>query len=398
MKRNLFVFLTLAVCQMAYTQTRNASTLWYEKPAKKWEEALPIGNGRLGAMVFGRINEETLQLNEQTLWTGGPEDLNPQTESPKYLPLVREALFAGNYGDAVKNMRKMQGHNCQMYQPLGDVVIYQQTDGEVTNYWRELDLTNARISTHFNVGNATFSREIFSSAPDQVMVLKLTTNTKGALNVGINVRHELKFEKNIVDQNEMVLKGKARIYSDNRRAPRPFIYDDSVGCKGMRFQFRVRVLVTDGMVTSDSILRISNATEAVVLISAATSFNGFDKCPVKDGKNEETEAKKYLDMASSKTFDQLYSAHIADFQKYYNRVNLSITNNPVNDKPTDVRLANYKKGADDPSLEMLYFNFGRYLLISSSRPGGFPANLQGIWNGNIRPSWGSNFTKTSTCK
>jgi alpha-L-fucosidase 2 len=337
MKLLLLFFALQIFGVLVYAQPKNTSTLWYLKPAKIWEEALPIGNGRLGAMVFGRIKEETLQLNEQTLWTGGPEDLNPQTEAPKYLPLVREALFAGNYGEAIKNMRKIQGHNCQMYQPLGDVEIYQNIEDETSSYYRDLDLTNAIATTRFSVNGTTFTREVFSSAPDQVIVLRLSSSTKGSLNFGLNVRHELKYEKVIASQNEIVLKGKARITSDSRRAPLPIIYNDSLECKGMRFQFRVRVVSTDGKVSADSMINISNATEAVVLISAATSFNGFDKCPVKEGKDEELEAKKYLESATNKTFDQLYTAHYTDFQKFYNRVTLSLTDKPVNDKPTDVR-------------------------------------------------------------
>ncbi|GAT62338.1 glycoside hydrolase family 95 protein [Paludibacter jiangxiensis] len=375
-----------------FSQPKNSSTLWYTNPAKIWDEALPIGNGRLGAMVFGRAAEETIQLNEQTLWTGGPVDLNAKTEAPAYLPKVREALFAGNFDEAVKTMRKMQGSNCQMYQPLGDLVIRQKFDGEPLNLYRDLDLTRAVATTRFTANGTTFTREIFSSAPDQVIVLHLTADKSGMLNVSLNVRHELKYQKEFPSRNEMVLKGKARIYSDTRRAPLPIIYEDSLGQKGMRYQFRAKVVSTDGQVSTDSVLNIIGATDAVILVSAATSFNGYDKFPVSEGKNEEAVACAYLEKASQKSFSQLLADHLTDFQHYYNRVELSLTPNPVNDKPTDVRLANYKKGADDPSLEMLYFNFGRYLLISSSRPGGLPANLQGIWNGNIRPSWGSNFT------
>lgn len=384
--------LTITSIFSVFSQPKNASTLWYNRPAKIWEEALPIGNGRLGAMVFGRAAEETIQLNEQTLWTGGPVDLNAKTDAPSYLPKVRAALFAGNYDEAAKNMRKMQGNNCQMYQPLGDLVIRQKFDGEPVNLYRDLDLTRAVATTRFMANGTTFTREIFSSAPDQVIVLHLTADKKGMLNVSLNVRHELKYQKEFTTKNEIVLKGKARIYSDTRRAPLPLVYEDSLGQKGMRYQFRAKVLATDGKVSTDSLLNISGATEAIVLVSGATSFNGYDKFPVSEGKDEEAIASAYLDKALSKSYSQLLTAHLADFQRFYNRVELSLTPNPVNDQPTDVRLANYKKEANDPLLEMMYFNFGRYLLISSSRPGGLPANLQGIWNGNIRPSWGSNFT------
>jgi len=393
--RTLFIIsamvLTIGMNVSAQKPT-NASTLWYAQPAKVWDEALPIGNGRLGAMIFGRVTEETLQLNEQSLWTGGPVNPNPNPEAPGYLPIVRKALFEGNYGDAVKNMRKMQGDNCQMYQPLGDLIIKQPFAGKISNQYRDLDLTNAIATTSFTVDGVNYTREMFSSAPDQVMVLRLKASVKGKLNCSLISRHELSFKREFASNREMVLKGKARITSDSRRAPKPIIFEDEANCKGMRFQFRVKVISTDGKVTNDSAINISNATEAVVLISAATSFNGFDKCPVTDGKNENAIALNYLNAASKKTFSELKVSHITDFQKFYKRVQLSITDNPTNNKPTDQRLADYKNGADDPSLEMLYFNFGRYLLISSSRPGGLPANLQGIWNGNIRPSWGSNYT------
>jgi alpha-L-fucosidase 2 len=370
----------------------NTLTLWYTKPAKVWEEALPIGNGRLGAMIFGRVSEETLQLNEQSLWTGGPVNQNPNPEALTYLPIVRKALFEGNYIDAVKGMRKMQGNNCQMYQPLGDLIIKQPFDGQITGQYRDLDLTNAIATTRFWVNGVEYTREMFSSAPDQVMVLRLKVSVKGKLNCSLISRHELSYKREFASKNEMVLKGKSRIFSDTRRAPKPIIYEDSANCGGMRFQFRVKVISTDGKVTNDSAINISKATEAVILISAATSFNGFDKCPDSDGKDEEASAISYMEAASKKKYTQLKATHIADYQKLFNRVELSITNKPSNDKPTDERLSDYKIGVDDPSLEMLYFNFGRYLLISSSRPGGLPANLQGIWNGNIRPSWGSNYT------
>ncbi len=370
----------------------NASTLWYTRPAKNWDEALPLGNGRLGVMVFGRVDQELLQLNEQSLWTGGPVNPDPNPKAPDFLPLVRKALFSNNYGEATKLLRKMQGNNSQMYQPLGDLIINQPFKDSVSAYYRDLDLTKALATTRFKVDGVVYSREIFSSAPDQVIVLKLTSSEKKKLNFSLTSRNELKYSQKITADDEMILYGNARITSDSRRAPKPLIYEDSAKCKGMRYQFRVKIVSTDGRVATDSMLHVYDASEAVILISAATSFNGFDKCPVKDGKDEQAIAQKYMDAASHKTFDQLLKAHITDYENLYNRVQLSITEKPINTKPTDERLSEYKKGTDDPSLEMLYFNFGRYLLISSSRPGGYPANLQGIWNANIRPSWNSNYT------
>ena len=163
-------------------QQKTDLSLWYTKPAKDWNEALPVGNGRLGAMVFGRVEDELIQLNEQTLWTGGPVDPNPNPEAPKYLPMVREALFKDSIGQAVRLLQKMQGPNTNMYQPLGDIKIHQTLSGKAENYYRELDIANAITTTGFQVGDTEFLRELFVTAADQVMVLRFTTSRKAALN------------------------------------------------------------------------------------------------------------------------------------------------------------------------------------------------------------------------
>ncbi|MCJ8165954.1 glycoside hydrolase family 95 protein [Pontibacter sp. E15-1] len=367
--------------------------LWYSQPAKDWNEALPIGNGRLGAMIFGRPGNELIQLNEETLWTGGPVDLNPNPEAPQYLQPVREELYKDNIGEAVRLLRKMQGPDTEMYQPLGDLRLNQTYDGTPTNYYRDLNIDEATATTRFTAGGVTYTREMFASAPDQVMVIRLKADKAKALNFTVGVNHELAFQRQITSDNELVLKGKARITNDENRRPKPLVYTDSLHCKGMRFQFRVKAVSPDGtVITSDSVLTISNATEAVLYISGATSFNGYDKCPDSEGKDEAKLATDYLRAAEPKGFDALKKAHVQDYQQFFNRVSLSLANQAGSDMPTDKRLAAYQKGQADPYLEELYFQFGRYLLISSSRPGGIPANLQGIWNQNIRPPWRSNFT------
>ncbi len=375
-----------------YSQQKSL-VLWYNQPAKDWNEALPIGNGRLGAMIFGRPAEELIQLNEQTLWTGGPVDPNPNPDAPKYLQPVRDALFKDSIGQAVRLLRKMQGPNTEMYQPLGDIIIKQHYKGEATKYYRDLNISNATSTTRFTANGVEYTREMFSSAPQQVIIIRLKASKPKTLNFTVGVNHELKFDKHVTDAKEIVLKGKARITNDERRAPKPFIYEDSAHCDGMRFQFRIKAVSPDGTITNDdSSLIISNATEALLYVSAATSFNGFDKCPDKDGKDEEKIAAQYLQSALKKNYNQLFSEHVRDYQNYFNRVTFSITSDPAPNLATDARLDEYKKGKDDPALEEMYFQFGRYLLISSSRPGGMPANLQGIWNKEIRPSWRSNYT------
>ena len=389
MKRLLFLLL---IAQSSFAQQKTL-VLWYSQPAKDWNEALPIGNGRLGAMIFGRAGDELIQLNEQTLWTGGPVNPNPNPDAPKYLQPVRNALFKDSIGQAVKLLRKMQGPNTEMYQPLGDIILKQQLNGEVSNYYRDLNISNATATTRFTVNGVEYTREMFSSAPDQVIIIRLKASQLKALSFSVGVNHELKFSRMITSDNELVLKGKARITNDERRNPKPFIYEDSLHQDGMRFQFRIKAVTKDGVVShTDSILTISNATEVLLYVSAATSYNGFDKYPDKDGKDEEKIAKQFLQASLKKDYKQLLDAHVKDYQKYFNRVVLSLTDKSADDQPTDKRLTDYRTAGNDRGLEELYFQFGRYLLISSSRPGGIPANLQGIWNKEIRPSWRSNYT------
>ena len=389
MKRLLFLLL---IAQSSFAQQKTL-VLWYSQPAKDWNEALPIGNGRLGAMIFGRAGDELIQLNEQTLWTGGPVNPNPNPDAPKYLQSVRNALFKDSIGQAIKLLRKMQGPNTEMYQPLGDIILKQQLNGEVSNFYRDLNISNATATTRFTVNGVEYTREMFSSAPDQVIIIRLKASQPKALSFSVGVNHELKFSRMITSDNELVLKGKARITNDERRNPKPFIYEDSLHQDGMRFQFRIKAVTKDGVVShTDSILTISNATEVLLYVSAATSYNGFDKYPDKDGKDEEKIAKQFLQTSLKKDYKQLLDAHVKDYQKYFNRVVLSLTDKSADDQPTDKRLTDYRTTGNDRGLEELYFQFGRYLLISSSRPGGIPANLQGIWNKEIRPSWRSNYT------
>ena len=392
MKKYVCLFVIALTTVSSFAQ-KKLNTLWYTKPAKNWNEALPLGNGRLGAMVFGGVQNELIQLNEQTLWTGGPVDLNPNPEAPKYLPLVREALFADSIAKAVKLLQKIQGPNTNMYQPLGNITLQQQITGTPTNYRRDLNIANAVAGTSFTVDGVTYTRQLFVSAPDQVIVIKLQASKAKALNFTVGVNHELQYTKTVAAGKELVLKGKARIYSDEGRFKRPIVFEDDKQCNGMRFQFRIKAVAPGGTITNtDSTLTVSNATEAILYVSGATSFNGYDKCPDSDGKDEQAEAIKHLHKALPKPYAALLASHIKDYQSYFNRLNLTLGNQPQDNIPTDERLDAYKKGNGDAGLENLYFDFGRYLLISCSRPGGMPANLQGIWNNNIRPPWRSNYT------
>jgi alpha-L-fucosidase 2 len=393
-RNHLLASILLCICfSNAIAQSKKEKILWYRQPAKDWNEALPLGNGRLGAMDFGGVKEGLIQLNEATLWTGGPVDHNPNPDAPNYLQPVRNALFRDSIGEAMQLLRKIQGPDTQMFQPLGDIVIRQPFTGEITNYYHDLNISNATSTTKFTVNGVDYTREIFSSNPDQVIVIRLRAGKPNALNFSIDVQHELQYQKTVTTGNELVLKGKARITNDEKRKAKPFIYADNTACNGMRFQFRVKAVNNDGKLAhTDTSLIITGATEVILYVSAATSFNGFDKCPDSDGKDENRIAKAYVDAAIKKTYAQLLQAHTKDHKKYFDRVDVSLGVTNADNLPTDARLDAYKKGTADIGLEELYFQFGRYLLIAASRAGSPPANLQGIWNKEIRPPWRSNYT------
>lgn len=374
--------------------------LWYNKPAKIWTDALPIGNGRLGAMVFGGVKRELIQLNEATLWSGGPVRTNVNPDAYASLLLAREALFKEeDYAKAYNYAKKMQGYYSDSYLPLGDLAITQDLKDTVTTaYYRDLNIKDAVSTTRFTINGVTYTRQIISSAPNQVIVIHLTASKVGQLNFKVGASSLLKYHTVAVAANEIALKGKAPAHDapNYTDAANPVAYDDSAGCKGMRFELQVKALSKDGRISADtSGITIKNATDVTLFLSAATSFNGFNKCPVTEGKDEHKIAAQYLKNAAAKNWQTLLNRHYADYHHYFNRVAFKLAT-PVDNSnaklPTDERLVSYTKGAKDPELETLYFQYGRYLLISSSRTSGVPANLQGIWNKELRPPWSSNYT------
>ncbi|GAA4912401.1 glycoside hydrolase family 95 protein [Mucilaginibacter defluvii] len=372
--------------------------LWYDKPAAVWTEALPVGNGRLGAMVFGNPENELLQLNEGTLWSGGPVKPSLNPEASKYLPIVREAILNGEYQKALELCKKMQGPYSQSYLPLGDLNIKQDLGSEAVNgYYRDLDISKAISTTKFSVDNVNYTREVFSSAADQVIVIRIKADKPGKLNLSVNTKSKLKATNSVTGDKIYILSGQAPTnvepnYIDSKNA---ISYSPENGCGGMRFRLLVKAINKGGEVSAtENGIQVKDANEVVFLLSAATSFNGFDKCPDTNGKDEQKISMGYLNKAALKSYESLLNAHIADYQKYFNRVKLNLGSDDagLRSNPTDKRLELYAKGGHDTGLEALYFHYGRYLLISSSRPGSAAANLQGIWNKDLRPAWSSNYT------
>jgi alpha-L-fucosidase 2 len=374
--------------------------LWYTKPAKVWTEALPVGNGRLGAMVFGAVQEELIQLNEGSLWTGGPVRTNVNPGAYANLQIVRDALLKEeNYAKAYEYTKKMQGYYSSSYLPLADLRIRQSfTDAAVSNYYRDLNIDDAVANTQFTIDGVEYTRQVFCSAPQQVIVIRFTASQPGKLNFTAGIGGLLQYHKAVVSNSELSVRGKAAshiepsyVSSDNPTAP-----DDTTGCRGMRFEMRLKAVHRDGTVATDTAgIQVKNATEVVLFFSAATSFNGFDKCPDAQGKDESKIAAGYLNAAIKKTWPALLAAHMADYHRYFNRVSFTLAAPVINTNaalPTDERLLGYTEGAVDPGFETLYFQYGRYLLLACSRPGGVPANLQGIWNKELRPPWSANYT------
>jgi len=372
----------------------NLLKLWYNAPAEYFINALPLGNGRLAAMVYGRPEQEIINLNEETLWTGGPVNPNPNPGAKLYIDSVRKAIEEKNYVLADQLSRKMQGYFSQSYVPAGNLLLKQKLEGAVSNYYRDLNLETAVSTTRFTSGGITYTRECFVSAPDQVVVVHLTTDKKRSLNFNVSTDNQLK-SKIFNNGGELITSGRVPSHADPtyiNTSDQPVQWDDT--CKGMRFQQRIKILQNDGVQkNTGNEIQITNASNVTLVVSIASSFNGFDKCPVTQGRDEVALAASYLTRLGSVDYNTLKNRHISDYSRYFNRLKFVIEGNKSTEQmPTDERLKRYKTDKTDHGLETLLYQYGRYLLISGSRPGGVAANLQGKWNVDLRPAWSCNYT------
>jgi len=377
----------------AVEDARTPLSLWYGKPAAKWLEALPVGNGRLGGMIYGGVPDERIQLNEDTLWSGAPTNWdNPQAR--EVLPEIRRLIFAGKYAEAHQLGKKMMGPYTQSYLPMGNLYVRFDHGEAYEGYRRELSLDTAIATVSYSSKGVRYTREIFASHPDQVIVIHLTASRPGSLNFSAGLDSKLRF-RTFARSDTLVLRGKAPMHVDPSYYNRenPVRYAESDTGEGMNFECRLRAITVGGTkAISGSGVSVRAADEATLLLSAATSFNGFDRSPGLQGKDPGPISSGYLSAAAGKSYEQLRRTHVEDHQALFRRVELELGEAPAGaaDLPTDERVARF--GANDPQLVSLHFQYGRYLLISSSRPGTQPPNLQGIWNDEIRPPWSSNWT------
>jgi alpha-L-fucosidase 2 len=371
--------------------------LWYDKPAAAFEEALPLGNGRTGAMLFGGPSSDRFLLNDSTLWTGGPVDPAMNPDAITWLPKVREALFKGDYKTADTLTRKLQGRFSQSYAPLGDLYIDAPglAAADVTGYQRQLDLATATARTTVTAGPVAFTREAFVSYPDKLLVIRLSSSVPGRLAASLRFTSQLRHETAVTGEGDLLLAGRAPVHAEPQyrgNIKNPIVYDEGPNPRGTRFAARARVLQTDGtVVRGTGALAIEGATSAVIAVAIDTSFAGFDREPG-EGPDPVRATRDRLSGVSGRTYQSLSQAHVQDAGALFNRVTLDLGRSPQDGKPTDVRLREYAAGVPDPGLEALYFQFGRYLLVAGSRPGSPALNLQGLWNPHMRPPWSSNYT------
>ena len=352
--------------------------LWYNKPAYAFEESLPLGNGKLGALVYGGANNDSIQLNDITLWTGVPVNPNEGGEAYKWIPKIREALFKEDYKTADSLQHYVQGHNSEFYQPLGMINIKDCNQGEFADYYRELSLDNSLATVHYRRNGIQYTKEYFASHPDKMIAIKLSASQKRSINSDISltslIPHQVKASRGQLTMTGHVLGDEAN---------------------STHYCAILQVKNTDGKVwASDSVLHLKDVSEAIIYLVNETSYNGFDKHPVKEGapyiENVTDEAWHLANF----TYEEFKQRHIADYKKLFDRVSLNLKGAKFDaTRPTDKQLLAYSDNHENnPYLEQLYFQYGRYLLISSSRTKGVPANLQGLWAPALRSPWRGNYT------
>jgi alpha-L-fucosidase 2 len=419
MKQLFFSILAILCFTACQKEENTAVSLWYDEPGNSWYEALPIGNGRLGAMVFGKVEDEILQLNDNTLYSGEPatawKDMDITTSYDQVVSMLRSGKYTETTDFLLKNWL---GRMHQNYQPLGDWHLVNHTEGEITDYKRELDIARSVLRISYKQNGVGYTREIFASHPDNVIVMRLHSDRKEGLDVTTSLSSVHPTARQQASSDGLVsMSGQMPGYAERRtleqiegwgfqsKHPELFnadgsrkfdkqaLYGDEINGMGTFFETRIRAIAPKARMTADDKgLRISGADEIVFVLSSASSFNGFDKSPSREGVNAAKIADEVLNKAVTQKYDRLKTRHIEDYRSLYSRVSFEMPVTPEQAAlSTDERIRRYAETPDN-GLVTLLFHYGRYLMISGSRPGGQPLNLQGIWNDQVIPPWAGGYT------
>ena len=371
--KQLFLVVALFFCAFCHVYSQHPMRLWYDRPAQYFEESLPIGNGRLGALIYGGTDSCLIYLNDITLWTGKPVDRNEGAGAAQWIPQIREALFKEDYARADSLQLHVEGHNSAYYQPLGTLLIEDLNGGSMSGYRRTLSLDSAVVSDRYVRDGRTVTRDYFASAPDSLIAIRLTGVVNIRLSLTAQVPHKVKAKGNQLTQT-----------------------GHAVGDPMESVHFCTILQANNkggSIMASDSSLTIRDAQEVVIYIVNRTSYNGFDHHPVREGAPYLEKAIDDIWHTKNYTYQDFLQRHINDYRQYYDRLQLRLGAPTLSvdglNVPTD-RLLGEK--LDDNYLETLYFQYGRYLLISSSRTKGVPANLQGLWTPHLWSPWRGNYT------
>lgn len=384
----ILLLIITAACSGNGPSGKAVNAFW-NQPAASWYEAVPIGNGLLGGMVYGGISSDTVKLNEATLWSGEPVDKQNYT-AHKYLQQIRNLLAADQTIEAQKLIDStLLGPYNECYLPMGDLIMNWEPGGQTDNYRRELNLNSGVVRVEYQHNNSLISREVFASFPDQIIAIRISAKQKGMISFSARLTSMLKNEVTI-QGNEYILNGQAPLHAyPHYMGKLDPVYEDG---HGMKFQIRMLIRTQGGSVQEgEGQLAVHGADEVEILLTGCTSYNGFEKNPFTQGRDFTTICVNRIDKVRNVSFKELKNRHIKDFSGLFDRVSLDLGKSPADTLPTDVRIRNYQPGGD-PGLTALYYQFGRYLLISCSRPGGQPSNLQGIWSNDLQPAWSANWT------
>ncbi|WP_148091969.1 glycoside hydrolase family 95 protein, partial [Paenibacillus sp. 598K] len=366
--------------------------LWYRQPADEWVEALPVGNGRLGGMVYGGSKRERIALNEDTLWSGTKR--GPEREEPiRYLEESRRLIFEGRYSEAQEIIEQhMLGPAGHAFQAMGDLTWEMSHPSAVEDYRRELDLRSGLCRVSYATGGIRMEREVLASAVDDVLAVRLQADRPGAISLEVALTSRLNYAVEKCGTDRLILSGTAPSLLDQERqhSDDTVIYDKTAS---LRFEIHLQAVAESGTVeTHGGRLVVQGANAVTLLLTAATSYNGFDRDPVREGRDPRPRCEAALRQASSLSYAELRERHVADFSFYFDRVELELDAPGRADLPTDERIAAVREGQADERLATLFFDFGRYLMISASRPGTQATTLQGIWNDRTKPPWSCNYT------